>query len=45
LHCTFGSVVTDAKLGPRLLQLLESFGGEYSQVLREHFVRHLAALN
>jgi hypothetical protein len=44
LHCTFGSVVTDAKFGPALRTLLESRPAEYAEILRDHFVRHLKAL-
>jgi hypothetical protein len=44
LHCTFGSVVTDAKLGPALRTLLESRPAEYAEIVRDHFVRHLNAL-
>ncbi|MCO6046265.1 tagaturonate epimerase family protein [Aeoliella sp. ICT_H6.2] len=44
LHCTFGSVVTDPNLGPRLKALLESHADVYTEVLRDHFVRHLQAL-
>ncbi len=44
LHCTFGSVVTDPNLGPRLKDLLASHAEVYTEVLRDHFVRHLQAL-
>ncbi|HEX6963155.1 MAG TPA: tagaturonate epimerase family protein [Lacipirellula sp.] len=44
LHCTFGSVITDAKLGPALVALLRDRTFEYCDILREHFVRHLNAL-
>lgn len=44
LHCTFGSVLTDAKLGPALRQCLEQNAGTYAAVLEEHFARHLQAL-
>jgi hypothetical protein len=44
LHCTFGSVVTDGKFGPALRKLLESRPAEYAEILRDHFVRHLVAL-
>jgi hypothetical protein len=43
-HCTFGSVITDAKLGPAILALLHERQAEYTELLREHFVRHLRAL-
>ena len=44
LHCTFGSVMTHPHLGPRVLELLEGRPEEYSEILRQHFVRHLDAL-
>ncbi len=44
LHCTFGSVLTDAKLGPQVKQLLREHPATYTEILREHFVRHLEAL-
>jgi hypothetical protein len=44
LHCTFGSVLTDAKLGPALRQVLFEHPDAYRQVLEDHFVRHLQAL-
>jgi hypothetical protein len=43
-HCTFGSVITEPKLGPRLLALLQERQAEFTEMLREHFVRHLQAL-
>lgn len=45
LHCTFGSVVTDAKLGPAMRQVLKENQKVYDDVLVEHFTRHLQALN
>jgi hypothetical protein len=44
LHCTFGSVFTNLKLGPRLVQLLEAYPDEHCEILRRHFVRHLEPL-
>ena len=44
LHCTFGSILTDAKLGLALREVLTAHHGTYTEVLREHFVRHLEAL-
>ena len=44
LHCTFGSVLTDAELGKAIGQLLQAEPGTYRQVLSEHFCRHLKAL-
>jgi hypothetical protein len=44
LHCTFGSVFTSARFGPRLAKLLEAYPDEHCEILRQHFVRHLAPL-
>lgn len=44
LHCTFGSVLTDKKLGPALRECLESNLSTYTEVLSEHFSRHLDSL-
>ena len=44
LHCTFGSTLTDAALGPAIKSLLAANVGTYTEILREHFVRHLQAL-
>jgi len=44
LHCTFGSVLTDAELGPAVRQVLEDHVETYTEVLTDHFVRHLQAL-
>lgn len=44
LHCTFGSVLTDERLGPALRQCLHAHAAVYEELLAEHFVRHLAAL-
>ena len=45
LHCAFGSVMTDAVLGAEVLQVLREHPGTYRDLLAEHFVRHLEALN
>ena len=45
LHCTFGSVITNAKLGPRLVSLLKAYPREHCEILKQHFVRHLHPLN
>ena len=45
LHCTFGSVLTHETLGSHLLQLVREHQDTYREVLCEHFVRHLDALN
>lgn len=44
LHCTFGSVLTDAKLGPMVKDCLKAHPESYTKVLEDHFVRHLEAL-
>ena len=44
LHCTFGSVLTDPELGPLLRSLLEAHQETYTEVLADHFERHLDAL-
>lgn len=44
LHCTFGSVLTDAHLGRSLRQCLEEHVDTYSELLSEHFCRHLMYL-
>lgn len=44
LHCTFGSTLTDPVLGPAVKSLLAANVGTYTEILREHFVRHLQAL-
>ncbi|WP_432798679.1 tagaturonate epimerase family protein [Poriferisphaera sp. WC338] len=45
LHCTFGSILTDPDLGRVVKQILDEHQDTYCEVLREHFVRHLEALN
>lgn len=44
LHCTFGSTLTDPVLGPAVKNLLAANVSTYTEILREHFVRHLQAL-
>ncbi len=44
LHCTFGSVLTDAELGKAVRDVLIAHPATYCEVLAEHFGRHLAAL-
>lgn len=44
VHCTFGSVLTDSKLGPALRSVLEAHPDTYKDVLADHFARHLEAL-
>jgi hypothetical protein len=44
LHCTFGSVLTDSQFGKIVRQCLADHQDTYSEVLEEHFARHLEAL-
>lgn len=44
LHCTFGSVLTDPTLGGELRSVLAAHRAVYTEVLTEHFSRHLEAL-
>jgi hypothetical protein len=45
LHCTFGTVLQHAELGTRLRQVLQSHADSYTEILTDHFSRHLEALN
>jgi hypothetical protein len=45
LHCTFGTVLMDAELGGLIRPLLQSHADSYTELLCDHFVRHLHALN
>jgi hypothetical protein len=44
LHCTFGSVLNHPELGVQVRQVLREHANTYAQVLEDHFVRHLEAL-
>lgn len=44
LHCTFGSVLTDPTLGPAVRGVVERHIDTYTEVLADHFGRHLDAL-
>ncbi len=44
LHCTFGSVLTDEKLGKIVHDCLKTHPATYVEVLDDHFGRHLDAL-
>lgn len=44
LHCTFGSVLTDPKLGRIVHDCLRTHQPTYVEVLDDHFSRHLDAL-
>ena len=44
LHCTFGSTLTHPEYGPAVRNVLVSHPDTYSEVLKDHFCRHLDAL-
>lgn len=44
LHCTFGSVLTNEKLGKVVHDCLKAHPDTYASVLDDHFGRHLEAL-
>ena len=44
LHCTFGSTLLDPELGPAVRGVLERHIDTYTEVLADHFSRHLDAL-
>ena len=44
LHCTFGSTLLDPTLGPAVKGVLEQHVDTYTEVLADHFARHLDAL-
>ena len=44
LHCTFGSVLTDPTLGRAVRECLAAHPDTYTEVLADHFERHLRAL-
>lgn len=44
LHCTFGTVLMDPELGRSIRQLLETHADTYTEILADHFARHLRAL-
>jgi hypothetical protein len=44
LHCTFGSVLTDPTLGVAVRDVLKAHPETYTEVLADHFARHLDAL-
>lgn len=44
LHCTFGSVLTDPSLGPDVRAIVASHENTYTEILADHFGRHLDAL-
>jgi len=44
LHCTFGSILTDEKFGPLVTDILRQHPETYTEILDDHFTRHLEAL-
>ena len=44
LHTTFGSVLTNAEFGPQIKQILKEHLPTYTNILDEHFSKHLEAL-
>ena len=44
LHCTFGSTLTNPELGPAIRAILDDYPTTWTEVLAEHFGRHLQAL-
>jgi hypothetical protein len=44
LHCTFGSTLTHPEFGPAVRAVLEAHPDTYTEVLADHFSRHLEAL-
>ena len=44
LHCTFGSTLTDPTFGPAIRRTLEQNQDLYTEILADHFARHLRAL-
>lgn len=44
LHCTFGAVLTHPQYGAQLRDCLSTHADTYSEILEDHFSRHLEAL-
>ncbi|WP_435016935.1 tagaturonate epimerase family protein [Tundrisphaera sp. TA3] len=44
LHCTFGSTLTDATLGAEVRGVVHQYVDDYTEILADHFARHLDAL-
>lgn len=44
LHVTFGTVLSDVRVGPGLLKVVQSASDQYADALAHHFERHLAPL-
>lgn len=45
LHCTFGSTLTNPEYAKRIRAVLEAHPQTFTDVLTEHFAKHLEALN
>ena len=44
LHVTFGSVLTDATLKPRIIETLQRHAALHEELLDRHFTKHLSLL-
>jgi hypothetical protein len=44
LHCTFGTILMDERLGSRLRGVLNTHSETYKEILAGHFSRHLSSL-
>jgi hypothetical protein len=44
LHCTFGSTLTHPELGPAVKRVVKDNPATYSEILEDHFTRHLELL-
>ncbi len=45
LHCTFGSTLTNPALAGAIRKTLEAHPATFTEILTEHFAKHLEALN
>jgi hypothetical protein len=45
LHCTFGSTLTNPQWAQAIRGVLEAHPATYTEILTEHFAKHLEALN
>ncbi len=45
LHCTFGSTLNHEEFGPAIRSLLEAHLDSYTEILADHFSRHLKSLS
>jgi hypothetical protein len=44
LHCTFGSTLTDPRIGAEVRGAVHQYADDYTEILADHFARHLEAL-